>query len=162
MAGNKPKVRQRPYPIATADKAAATQVVPVTRDHKVTLRAAKKKRDDETRQAGLRTLEDNLLDRSMSTIELALDFARMPVGLTEDQIPQDLIDEYGDQALRAFRTIQAAQLPTKDAPAGLLIAQKVAANIMKNRSAEKANVNPLNIAIQVVQSGPQFEEMDID
>lgn len=165
MAAKKTGERHRPYPGPSVGKE-AVQIVPVTQTHKVELRAARIKKKDEARQETLRSLEDELLETSMETIRHSLDFATIPFDADDKENTgalDELVELYGkEKGERVFRTIKAAQMPTKDAPAGLLIAQKVASSIIKARSAEKVKPNPLNIAIQVVQSAPQFEEMDLD
>jgi len=161
MQKPKPKTTERPraYPKPTP-RASDQQITPVTERHKVEVVEQRRHRSTE-RQDGLRKLEDDLLEKSLEIMRSALSFAAVPFDSTE--VPEDLVWQFGEQrAAEIFRTMKAAQMSAKDAPVGLLLAQRTASAIIKARSSEKATPSQLNVAIQVVQSTPQFEEMDVE
>lgn len=157
----KPKTVERPraYPKPTP-RASDGQLTPVTQRHKVEVLEQRRHKSTE-RQDGLRKLEDELLEKSLETMRAALSFASIPFDATE--VPEDLVWAFGEQrAGEIFRTMKAAQMCAKDAPVGLLLAQRTSAAIIRARSMEKAAPSQLNVAIQVVQSAPLFEEMDVE
>lgn len=166
MAAKKAPPRHRPYPAPTEAKSQGQQIVPVTKNHKVSVRQVRTKQLDELRQDRLAELETELLETCMDNLKHSVEYASIPFDSDDKENNAALLELqelHGEErGARIFRTIKAAQMPLKDAPAGLMVTQKIAASIIKARSAEKAKPNPLNIAIQVVTSAPQFEEMDID
>lgn len=162
MAAKKtaPRTRPKPYPSPTVGVARDTHIVPVTQRHAVEL--VEQKAVVEDKQSALRGLEDELLEQSLTTMRSALKFASVPFGGGIDgEVPDDIKLAFGDKAPEIYRTMKAAQMPTKDAPVGLGLAQKTAAAIIRARSAEKAQPTALNLAVQVVVSHPQFERKTV-
>lgn len=122
----------------------------------------------------LRSLEDNLLERSMRIIDSALSFEEIedPSGQAEAEppvvkmqsdgsvdlqradIPLEWIQELGyEKALRRLRVARAAWRGAKDAPVGLKMATAVFNGIVKARATEKATPTQINI-IAVPMSAP--------
>ena len=158
MVPKKPAERSRAYPKPTA-RPLDGQIVPVTKRHKVEVVEQKQKLDN-AKQDALRCMEDELLTTALTNTAHALNFADIPFETTET--PEELIFKHGADADRVFRLMKASQMSAKDAPVGLLLNQRMAASIIKARSAEKTKPSQLNVAIQVVTGAAQFEEKEVE
>lgn len=138
-------------------------VIPVSQTHRVTTVQAELKSAYgevlDQRQEQLRDLEDELLEESLRVIHGAMKFADIDPSLVEpDQAFYERFKNDPDPE-KLFRLMKYGQMSTSKAPAGLTLAQKTAIGILKARAAEKGEIRPLAVSVQVVQSMPQFERI---
>lgn len=115
----------------------------------------------ESRQlAALRSREDGILGSAMEVLEGTLAFK--DIDPQQDTIPPEWADMDPDLATRRLRLARAAWLPVAEAPIGMKLAKDLAVGIIKARSMEKSTPRPLNVAIQIVTSPPQFPSRVVD
>jgi hypothetical protein len=101
---------------------------------------------EDRKQAGLRAMEDRLLNESLSVVADALKFAHLPED-AEGPLPE-WVDEVGVEAAeRRFRVAKAAQQPAAKAPMGIRLAANLAVGIIKARATEKTGDKTMNIAV---------------
>ena len=155
--------RSKAYPAADSVKRdESRQIVPVTTRHKVEV-IERVQSKSTVRQDRLRLLEDEMLETCLETVRHSLNFADVPF---DAQALTDLSEAersaLGPNPERAFRLMKAAQMSSKDAPVGLILAQRTMASIVKSRALEKNDRAPLNASFQVIVAAPVFEEMDVE
>lgn len=128
----------------------------------VTPVAVVKRTAEEDRLAKLRQIEDDLLQQSLTVMDDVHGFRDIECGQTEP--PIEWIKKLGfDEAEKRLRVANAAWLSAKEAPVGLMIAQRVAIGIIKARSSEKAQSRSLNIAlVQMTMPVQKPEEVEIE
>lgn len=138
--------------------------VPVSVSHKVVVAEkevmSKERREHQERQGRLRRAEDELLTSALDRMEHAINFSKIPFDATE--VPKGYYDLYGDRAEEVFRIQKAGQMSAKTAPVGLMLAQRMAAGIIKARATEKGESKPLGVQIQIVTSAPVFDEKEVE
>lgn len=117
-------------------------------------------------QRRLQRVENDIYDKSMDIVDMALGFADVPpqVGDEAPVPPKAWIEEYGkDEAERRFRVAKWALLPANQAPVGLRLAQTTALGIIKARESRKA---PPIINVQMMQmpapTNYQLPEKSVD
>lgn len=117
--------------------------------------------DLKRRQDELKSVEDELLQESMEVLSGALQFANVKFDAAEapEELVKKLVAE-GKDPEKVFRIMKAAQMKSSEAPVGLMIAQKTAMGILKARASDKAAPKPLNVAIQVVTTLPEFKRIE--
>lgn len=109
----------------------------------------------------LKSVENELFRKALETVDGAVSF----VELDPDNplaIPQEWIDELGDErAKRKHNAAVAALRSNKEAPAGLKIAENIAANIIRARAAEKSASVTIGIEKVLIMEAPMkaFPEM---
>lgn len=111
-------------------------------------------------QDRLRGIEDDLLERSLTTVQDALAFQE--IDPEQASPPLAWVEELGPKAAeRRLRLAKAAWMSAKDAPVGLKVAKDMAAGIIRARSAEQAAPR-LAVAVQVVTSSAQYPSIEVD
>ena len=103
-------------------------------------------------QRGLQRLEDEIFEQAAEVVQMAMRFGDVEMGETEP--PEAWIEEYGgyEQAKRAMRYVQAAQMSAKDAPAGIKVSTTVLTGLLRSR-ADRKQVQPLNVQVAVLSTG---------
>jgi hypothetical protein len=133
--------------------------------------------DAASQRARLRSLEDDLLERTLRIIDGAMHFDEIDdpadgaspeavaAGVDDSlAIPEDWVRELGFvKAQRRMRMARAAWKGAKDGPVGLKLASQVFNGIVKARATEKAAPAQLNvISIQMTAPLPVFERMKVE
>lgn len=112
----------------------------------------------------LATMQDELLERSLSVVDASMRFAEIEPDTKEP--PQEWIDELGgnvEKARRRLRVARAAWMSTSEAPVGIKVASAVAVGIIKAKATEKAQPRTLNIqVVQMTAPMPTFPEQDLE
>jgi len=121
----------------------------------------------------LRDVEDDILAKSLEVVRATLKFGELdPATMNSEEagyaMPDSWMEEFGgdvDKANEALRIAKAAWLPNKDAPIGIILAQKTLVGIVKARATEKAAPRSLSIAYIVNNAEsppPEYEEIEVE
>lgn len=113
---------------------------------------------------GLRSIEDRLLDESISILSDVQKFSDIEPGTSEP--PAEWIEEVGERrARRRLRLANAGWMSSKEAPIGIKVSQDVASSIMKLKSQRMVG-STLNVTVEravIVQAEPvRYPEIEVD
>ena len=111
----------------------------------------------------LKSIEDEMLERSLQVVGGAVDFAELDP--ENPQMPTGWVEKYGQEAaLRRYRAALAGLANPKEAPVGLKVATQFAVGAIKARATASGGSKTLNIKKVVfpVNAKPVFEEIEVD
>ena len=111
----------------------------------------------EETQMALRSLEDDMLQKSMEVVGGAINFADVAIDELGDPIKPDGWTD------RQFRIAKAGMMSAKDAPVAIKLAAQMVTGIVKARATEKGAGRTLNL-VQVKFTLPRekYEIIDVD
>jgi hypothetical protein len=104
----------------------------------------------EIRAEKLRGIEDEMLQKSMSIINDSLHFADVDFSQENPKVPDEWMEELKDDTVaveRRMRIAKYAMLSAKNAPIGLVMANRFAVGVIKARATEKVGNRTLNVAV---------------
>jgi len=105
---------------------------------------------------------DQLFEESTKVVAAAMRFADIEVGATE--VPRAWVAEMGqEEAEKAFRIAQFAQMSKKEAPIGLELAARLATGITKSKMERDNADRPINIAfVRFERTEKSFPEVIVE